>query len=166
MLSKKADTKPRPSAVHSDGAGSSSTGIIDAAATRHTRKTMPCAACGSAFQLALLSSWPSAIAIQTPSAGKLNAMLVEIVPTMIIPTMTSLVLSTGGDASSGLISGCSEFCCALAKIPKNEIATIAPIAASTTHSGEAPAIQIIVVVVSPMTEPAPPALDAATIAAR
>ena len=30
MLSKNADTKPRPSAVHSDGAGKESTGIIDA----------------------------------------------------------------------------------------------------------------------------------------
>jgi hypothetical protein len=45
-------------------------------------------------------------------------------------------------------------------------ATVAATYASRTASGETPAIHIIVVVVSPMTLPAPPALDAATIAAR
>ena len=38
--------------------------------------------------------------------------------------------------------------------------------ASSTSSGWTPAIHIIVVVVSPTTLPAPPALDAATMAAR
>ena len=38
--------------------------------------------------------------------------------------------------------------------------------ASSTSSGEMPAIHIMVVVVSPTTLPEPPALEAATIAAR
>jgi hypothetical protein len=38
--------------------------------------------------------------------------------------------------------------------------------ASSTSTGEIPAIHIIVVVVSPITLPAPPVFEAATIAAR
>ncbi len=45
-------------------------------------------------------------------------------------------------------------------------ATTAATNASTTLSGLTPSIHIMVVVVSPTTLPEPPALEAATIAAR
>ena len=51
-------------------------------------------------------------------------------------------------------------------MPKNRMATIAPTYASTTCMGLTPAIHIMVVVVSPTTLPAPPALLAPTMAAR
>ena len=41
MLSNTADTKPRPNAVCHDASGSFSTGIIDAASTSDSRKTLP-----------------------------------------------------------------------------------------------------------------------------
>ena len=51
-------------------------------------------------------------------------------------------------------------------MPNSTSATPEPMNASSTSSGSMPAIHIIVVVVSPTTLPAPPALEAATIAAR
>src|SRR5262245_66595339 len=50
MLSNTADTKPRPSAVGHDAAGSSSTGIIEADVTRASRKIVPLKVSGSTFQ--------------------------------------------------------------------------------------------------------------------
>jgi hypothetical protein len=56
-------------------------------------------------------------------------------------------------------------CCTAAGIPKINKAIAAPMIASKTRIGEIPAIHIIVVVVSPRTLHAPPAFEAATIAA-
>jgi hypothetical protein len=53
-----------------------------------------------------------------------------------------------------------------AGMPKINNATVEAMIASNSRAGEIPAIHIIVVVVSPNTLQAPPALDAATIAAR
>ena len=59
------------------------------------------------------------------------------------------------------------FCCAIAAgMPKMKSATEAAMPASATTRGETPSIHIMVVVVSPTTLQAPPALEAATIAAR
>ncbi len=51
-------------------------------------------------------------------------------------------------------------------MPNTTSATPAATYACTTSSGSTPSIHIIVVVVSPTTLPEPPALDAATMAAR
>jgi hypothetical protein len=50
MLSKTAETKPRPSAVCHDAAGSFSTGIIEAQVTNESRKTVPLKVSGSTPQ--------------------------------------------------------------------------------------------------------------------
>src|SRR5690348_14996751 len=50
MLSKTAETKPRPSAVCQDAAGSLSTGIKDAQRIRESRKMLPTKAPGSSAQ--------------------------------------------------------------------------------------------------------------------
>ena len=57
-------------------------------------------------------------------------------------------------------------CCTAAGMPKTNNATVEPMIASNTRAGETPAIQIMVVVVSPSTLQAPPAFEAATMAAR
>ncbi len=51
-------------------------------------------------------------------------------------------------------------------MPKITIANPAAVYASKTARGDTPSIHIIAVVMSPTTLPEPPALDAATIAAR
>ena len=58
-------------------------------------------------------------------------------------------------------------CCWIAAgMPHTTSATLAATNASSTLSGLTPSIHIMVVVVSPTTLPEPPALEAATMAAR
>jgi hypothetical protein len=65
-----------------------------------------------------------------------------------------------------LVIGDARCCWRLAGIPKIASAITDGRNASATCSGLTPSIHIIVVVVSPTTLHAPPAFDAATIAAR
>ena len=72
MLSNPAETKPSASAVFHEAAGSASTGINDADATRQSRKIEPLKAPGSALQsgrrMPTVSSSETATAV--PMNGK------------------------------------------------------------------------------------------------
>ena len=66
MLSNTADTKPRPSAVCHDAAGSFSTGISEAQTISDSRKMLPLSAPGSSDHCGLRHSAVTASATQTP----------------------------------------------------------------------------------------------------
>src|SRR5882724_12191122 len=72
ILSKTADTNPRPRVVFQDARGNFSTGIIEAISTRASRKMEPRSAPGSILQSGARKKVESRIAIQTaaPINGK------------------------------------------------------------------------------------------------
>src|SRR5688500_2780395 len=74
MLSKTADTNPRPSAVGHDAAGSLSTGINDAHRMSESRKMVPSNALGSRLQSGLRMGAVTRIATHTaaPMNGNLS----------------------------------------------------------------------------------------------
>jgi len=82
------------------------------------------------------------------------------------PVMATRIQSTGARRSGSLTIGAWRCCCRAAGNPKTASAMTAATWACSTAAGATPLIHIIVVVVSPMTLPEPPALEAATMAAR
>src|SRR5512134_221808 len=74
MLSKTAETKPRPSAVSHEAAGSFSTGIRDAQVMSDSRKMLPLKDSGSSDQSGLRKGTQARIATHTaaPMKGKLS----------------------------------------------------------------------------------------------
>src|SRR6187200_879686 len=74
MLSNTAETKPSPSAVCQDAAGSFSTGIIDAQRISESRNTEPLNASGSSFHSGTRQAAQANSATQTaaPMNGKLS----------------------------------------------------------------------------------------------
>jgi hypothetical protein len=81
-------------------------------------------------------------------------------------TMNTRAQSIVAPAAASRVIGDSALLLLAAGTPKIASATAAATIASKTLDGDTPAIHIIVVVVSPTTLNAPPALDARTIAAR
>src|SRR5712691_2995145 len=75
MLSNTADTKPRPSAVCHDAAGSFSTGISEAHTMSERRNTLPLNAPGSSDHAGLRHS--AAMKIATHTAAPMNGNLSE-----------------------------------------------------------------------------------------
>src|SRR5262245_18977699 len=67
MLSKTADTKPKPRAVGHPAAGSLSTGIIEAHVTSAKRKIVPLNVSGITSQSGLLTRAVTRITVQTAS---------------------------------------------------------------------------------------------------
>src|SRR5690554_6473037 len=90
ILSKTADTQPRPKAVCHDAAGNVSTGISDAHVTRVNKNSVPFTDAGTTFQSVETKSAETTIAIQTPAAGKSSSTFVTTAPTRISATTTSL----------------------------------------------------------------------------
>src|SRR5262245_45675741 len=177
MLSNTADRNPSPREVCQDAAGSFSTGIIEAQVIRASRNTLPLNASGSSDHSGLRAGTQARIAIQTaaPMKGKLSercgnfmltVTLAAIAAARIAATMPTRTQSTCMLAAASLTTGEQRSSCKTAGITHTTSATLAAMKASSTSTGLTPSIHIIVVVVSPTTLPEPPALEAATIAAR
>ena len=92
--------------------------------------------------------------------------LARIATIRIAATMATRTHSMRRPDGASLMIGEYLCCWNAAGMPKITIATLAATKASSTDNGLTPSIHIIVVVVSPTTLPEPPALEAATIAAR
>ena len=171
------EMKPSPNAVCHDATGSFSTGIMLAQSTSESRKMDPLNDSGTSDQCGLRSHAVPSRATQT--AKPRNGARFEIswkfvfITTFTVTASPSTQSTTKTRAQSTFVplSGSAwmgaYFCCmiesGMAKIRK---AVAEPIVASITSKGLTPAIHIMVVVVSPTTLPAPPALDAAMMPAR
>lgn len=81
-------------------------------------------------------------------------------------TMPARPQSMGNGVATPALMGQRRYCCSAASGAKMANATNAATTARVTTKGDIPLIHIIVVVVSPTTLPAPPAFEAATMAAR
>ena len=105
MLSKTAETKPRPSAVCQDAAGNFSTGISEAHTISERRNTLPLNAPGSSDHAGLRHSAAMRIAAHTPAPmnGKrseyaLNFTL-TITLTMIAASRMDATIATRGQST-------------------------------------------------------------------
>ena len=177
MLSNTADTKPSPSAVCHEAGGSLSTGIMDAHRIRESRKTLPLKAPANRLHSGRRQSAATRMAAHTPTPMngkasdkwrkcKLTATFTPIAMSRMEATTTTRGQSTVIPAGASFVIGEYRCCRMAAGIPKITMATPAGTNASSTSRGFTPSIHIIVVVVSPTTLPEPPALEAATMAAR
>src|SRR5437870_4290326 len=175
MLSKTAETKPRPKAVCHDAEGSSLTGISDAHQTSESRNTHPLSAPGISPQAGFRRSEPTRIAAHTPyqgppakkpAHGPLNIAFAKIAAARIRATIPSWAQSIGLRSRDGLVTiGWIRFCAAEARRPQTRRATTHAMKPRATAATLTPESHIMVVVVSPTTLHAPPALLAATMAA-
>ena len=177
ILSNTDETTPRPSAVCHDAAGNVSTGITEAAVTSARRKIVPLKVSGRMVQSGARKTAVSKIAAQTasPSTGTVSSSagnfrfavtFATSAAVRMTATMKTRTPSTRKPLGGFFTIGEKRCCRIAAGTAKIASATTAAIYASRTLSGLIPSIHIIVVVVSPTTLPAPPALEAATIAAR
>src|SRR6266540_1290620 len=169
MLSNTAERKPKPSVVLEDAKGNFSTGIIEAINTSESRKIEPRKALGSTSQSGRRIPAEPTIATHTatPINGKWSPCPVNFTFTITLvarasprirPTMPIRIQSTPGYSWTSPKMG-EYLCCLIAAgIPKTNNATDEALIAWNTWIGETPAIHIIVVVVSPITLQAPPAL--------
>ena len=134
MLSNTAETKPSPSAVDHDAIGKRSTGIIDAASTRLSRKVEPLSVAGSTDQSGRRHAAVATIAIQTaaPRNGKRsaysgNCTLVRTFTAMaasrIVATMPTRPQSTLMRLLLCFTIGEYECCCSAAGMPQTTSAT-------------------------------------------
>ena len=177
MLSKIAETRPKPSVVVADALGRTSTGISEADRTSASKKRLPRAAPGTSFQLSGRKAVPASNVNHNAAAsnGKssardprmaLAARFVHAAAARAVTTIPIRQPSTRMGSEALLFAVAQLACCRDATVPKTTRAVAEPMYAGSTASGLVPSIHIIVVVVSPSTLPAPPALAAATMAAR
>ena len=103
---------------------------------------------------------------RTQGAATFMPMFVPIAARRRNPTTPTRVQSTWTAASALVWIGWWACWTRAAIVALINVAVAEPTKACVTSTGETPAIHIIVVVVSPTTEPAPPAFEAPMIAAR
>src|SRR5262245_686019 len=146
MLSNTAETKPKPKVVRHDAAGSSSTGIIDAAVTRASRKIVPLKASGSTFQSGRRNGAVANRTAQTdkPNMGtrpsnsgkwRLVTTFTNSATIKMATTINTRIQSIATPRRACLARGEWRSCCKDAGTAKITNATIAATYASSTLSG-------------------------------
>src|SRR5688572_8676671 len=108
MLSKTAETTPKPKAVTADAAGSRSTGIIEADSTSDNKNALPRTALGNTDQSGRRKIEPVRMTAQTaaPIHGKLspNSGNLVLTITFAVMTPTRIANTTASSPQSTLVS--------------------------------------------------------------